>query len=158
MNLSSAALASIVATTVMTTLLSGSQAVRLTRISIPFMLGTMLTPDRDLARALGFLVHLVDGWIFALIYAALFQSWGFASWWLGASMGLFHALFVLLAAMPVLPGLHPRMASEERGPTPTRLLEPPGILALNYGRTTPITIVVAHIVYGALMGALYHPS
>jgi len=34
----------------------------------------------------------------------------------------------------MLPGLHLRMASEQRGPEPTRQLEPPGFLALNYAR------------------------
>jgi hypothetical protein len=66
-----------------------------------------------------------------------------------------HGTFVLVAAMPILPGLHPRMASEQRGPTPTRQLEPPGFCALNYGHRTPLSIVVAHIVYGILVGALY---
>ena len=47
------------------------------------------------------------------------------------------------------------MASEQHGPTPTRQLEPPGFLALNYGRRTPISVLVAHLVYGAILGAFY---
>ncbi|HEV7516854.1 MAG TPA: hypothetical protein VGR07_11190, partial [Thermoanaerobaculia bacterium] len=64
-------------------------------------------------------------------------------------------LFVLTALMPLLPSLHPRMATEDYGPTPTRQLEPPGFLALNYGRRTPLITLGAHLVYGALFGALY---
>jgi hypothetical protein len=60
-----------------------------------------------------------------------------------------------MAAMPVLPGLHPRMASEQRGPTPTRQLEPPGFLALNYGYRTPLTVILSHLVYGAILGSFY---
>ena len=51
--------------------------------------------------------------------------------------------------------MHPRMASEQHGPTPTRQLEPPGFLALNYGRRTPISLLLAHLVYGAILGAFY---
>ena len=40
-------------------------------------------------------------------------------------------------------------------PTPTRQLEPPGFMALNYGRRTPITVILAHLVYGGILGAFY---
>ncbi len=144
-----------VGTVILTTLMAGSQALGLTRMNIPFMLGTIVTPDRDRAKLVGFGMHLANGWLFAALYAATFQSWRRASWWLGALVGLVHALFVLVAAMPLLPGMHPRMASEQRGPTPTRQLEPPGVLALNYGKRTPISVVLAHLVYGAILGAFY---
>ncbi|HEY3111918.1 MAG TPA: hypothetical protein VGL23_24405 [Chloroflexota bacterium] len=142
-------------TVVLTGLMSGSQGLGLTRMSMPFMLGTMITPDRDRAKLVGSLVHLVNGWWLAAIYAAAFRSWRRASWWLGAGIGLVHGLFVLLVVMPLLPGLHPRMASEQRGPTPTRQLEPPGFLALNYGRRTPLSVLLAHVSYGAVLGAFY---
>ncbi len=66
-----------------------------------------------------------------------------------------HSLFVLLVVMYILPGLHPHMASEQRGPDPTRQLEPPGFLALNYGRRTPVVLVGAHVIYGAILGSFY---
>jgi hypothetical protein len=47
------------------------------------------------------------------------------------------------------------MASEQRGPEPTRQLEPPGFMALNYGRRTPLLTLLAHLVYGAIIGAFY---
>jgi len=70
-------------------------------------------------------------------------------------IGFVHGSFVLLAGMSLLPGLHPRMASEQHGPTPTRQLEPPGFLALNYGRRTPVSVLLAHLVYGSILGAFY---
>jgi hypothetical protein len=115
----------------------------------------MFTGDRDRAGVLGFAGHVLFGWLFALLYALAFESWGRATWWLGATIGLVHGLAVLVALMPVLPGLHPRMASEQRGPEPTRALEPPGFLALNYGRRTPLVALVAHVVYGGVIGAFY---
>jgi len=143
------------ATVVLTSLMAGSQALGLTRMNLPFMLGTVTTPNRDRAKLVGFGMHLVNGWLFAGLYAAAFQSWRRANWRLGALIGLVHGLFVIAAAMPLLPALHPRMASTQQGPTPTRQLEPPGFLALNYGRRTPISVLLAHLVYGGILGAFY---
>ena len=144
-----------VGTVVLTSLMAGSQGLGLTRMNLPFMLGTIFTPNRDRAKLVGFGVHFVNGWLFAAIYAAAFESWRRATWWLGAGIGVVHAVFVLVAAMPILPGIHPRMATEQRGPTPTKQLEPPGFLALNYGRRTPLSVLLAHIVYGGILGAFY---
>jgi hypothetical protein len=155
LNLASSGLWGFVGTVVLTGLMAGTQGLGLTRMSLPFMLGTMFTPDRDRAKLVGFFVHLLNGWWLALIYAAAFQSWRRATWWLGAGIGLVHGLFVLVTVMPLLPGLHPRMASEQRGPTPTRQLEPPGFLGLNYGRRTPLSVLLAHLAYGAVLGAFY---
>jgi hypothetical protein len=155
MNIRGTALWGFVGTVVLTGLMAGSQALGLTRMNLPYMLGTMTTPDRDRAKLTGFLMHLVNGWLFAGIYAAAFQSWRKSTWWLGAGIGLVHSLFVLVSGMAMLPSLHPRMASEQQGPTPTRQLEPPGFLALNYGRRTPISVVLAHLAYGGILGAFY---
>jgi hypothetical protein len=144
-----------VATVVLTILMSGSQGLRLTRISLPYMLGTFFTPNRDRAKLVGFLVHLLDGWIFSLLYVSAFHSWGVASWWRGVVIGFVHGAFVLTAGMRILPGLHPRMASEQHGPTVMRQLEPPGFLALNYGVRTPILLMLAHLVFGAILGGFY---
>lgn len=92
---------------------------------------------------------------FALSYALVFESWHRATWWLGAPIGLVHGMFVLVVAMPIIPGMHPRMVSEYFGPTPNRRLQPPGFLALNYGRRTPVVTLLAHLVYGAILGAFY---
>lgn len=155
MNLGSAVLWGFVATIVLSTLMAAAQALGMSRMSIPFLLGTMFTPDRARARLIGLMAHLMNGWVFALVYALAFESWGRATWWLGAGIGMVHALFVLVAAMPLMPGMHPRMASEERGPEPTRQLQPPGVLALNYGYRTPLVALVAHVAYGAVLGAFY---
>lgn len=155
MNIPSIALWGLVATLALTSMMEGSQGLGLSRMSIPFMVGTMFTSDRNRAPVVGFVVHVVNGWIFALLYAAIFEAWHRATWWLGASLGVAHALVMLVVVMPILPGLHPRMAGEERGPEPTRGLEPPGFMALNYGRRTPLLAVVSHAVYGAILGGFY---
>ena len=101
------------------------------------------------------MLHLVNGWIFSLAYIAAFQSWGRATWWAGAGIGLVQAIVVLTVVVGLLPSIHPRMASEEQGPTVTRQLEPPGFLALNYGYQTPVSVVIAHVIYGAILGGFY---
>jgi uncharacterized membrane protein YagU involved in acid resistance len=140
------------ATTILTTMLRGSQAMGLTRIDLPLVLGLFFTADRDKAKVFGFFFHLLNGWLFAFVYWAFFRFLGSAGLWLGALMGAVHGLFVLIVVLPVLPGAHPRMASDASGPEPTRELEPPGFLALNYGRGTPLVSFLSHIVYGAILG------
>lgn len=143
------------ATVVLTGVMTAAQSMGLTRIDIPFILGTMITADRDLARVVGIGAHLVNGWAFALVYAAAIDTTELAGWWLGPMIGLVHGSFVVLVATPAIPGIHPRMASDTWGPEPTRALEPPGHLALNYGRGTPVVTVIAHVMYGAVFGIFY---
>jgi hypothetical protein len=57
--------------------------------------------------------------------------------------------------MPLLPAFHPRMVSEYYGPTPNRRLQPSAFLALNYGKQTPVVTIVAHVLYGAIIGGFY---
>ncbi len=144
-----------VATFVLTTIMAGSQGLRLTRMSIPYMLGAMFTPSRDRAKLVGLGVHVLNGWMFSLLYVAAFHSWGVFTWWAGATIGFIHAAVVLTLGMRLLPGLHPRMASEQQGPTVTRQLEPPGFLALNYGYQTPAAVLIAHLAYGIVIGSFY---
>jgi hypothetical protein len=120
------------------------------------MLGTIFTPDRDRAKLYGFGIHVVAGWLFSLIYVLIFQALGAAGWWRGALVGVAHAAFVLVVTMSLLPGLHPRMASEQHGPEAQNMLEPPGFLALHYGVQTPLAILLSHAVFGAILGAFYH--
>ena len=144
-----------VATVVLTTVMAAGQGLGLTRISLPYLLGTMFTPNRDRALLLGLGVHLVNGWLFSLLYIAAFHARGDASWWFGGLIGAVHAAFVLTIGVRFLPGLHPRMASEQHGPTVVRQLEPPGFLALNYGVQTPVAVLVAHLLFGMILGAFY---
>jgi hypothetical protein len=143
------------ATIVLTTLMAISKRLGLSRMDLPFLLGTMLTSNRDKAPWLGFIFHLMMGWIFAFIYGAAFESSGLPTWWFGSAIGLVHGAFVLTAGLQILSFFHPRMATPTQGPTPTRQLEPPGFLALNYGKGTPITTLLGHLIYGGILGLFY---
>jgi hypothetical protein len=146
------AASSLAATVLLTTVMRFAQALGYTRMDLPLMLGTLLTPDRDRAKVQGSLVHMVNGWLFAWAYIALFRAWRRSGPLTGAIVGLAHGLFVLTSVIPVLPGAHRRMASDFTGPQPTTRLEPPGFLALNYGRRTPAVTLAAHVLYGAVLG------
>ena len=145
-----------VATLALSTLLEGSQGLGITRMNFPYMMGTFVTPDHDRAKMYGFFLHFLNGWAFSLIYVLIFQSLHEASWWLGAVIGVGHALFMLVVVMAVMPGVHPRIASELHGPTATRMLEPPGFMALNYGIRTPASVLISHVVFGIILGVFYH--
>ncbi|MBF6600518.1 MAG: hypothetical protein IVW36_08415 [Dehalococcoidia bacterium] len=148
-------LGSLAATAVLTALLRTAQATGYTRMDMPLMLGTMMTPDRDRAKVAGFFAHMLNGWVFAWAYIAAFHAWRRSGPLLGAAIGLVHGLFVLISVLPLLPGAHPRMASDFTGPQPTTRLEPPGFMALNYGRRTPIVTLAGHVIYGAILGFFY---
>ena len=155
LHLASILLGGFAATVVMTTILTASQRLRRTRMSLPLMLGAMVSGSQDRARLYGFLLHFAVSWLSALVYGLLFESLGRAGWLAGTAMGLVHGLFLLVVIIPLLPSVHPRMAGEYQQPQPTALLEPPGFMALNYGVQTPLVTLAAYLVYGAVIGMLY---
>ena len=147
-----------VATALLTATLILLQLVGRTRLDLPLMLGTIFVADPDRARVAGFAMHLLVGQAFAWFYAAGFAAIGHAAWWLGALFGLVHSIVALTVLVPLLPAVHPRMASDRAGPDSVASLEPPGLLALNYGPTTPLATIAAHIVYGLVLGLTLQAS
>jgi uncharacterized membrane protein YagU involved in acid resistance len=155
MNWSSWLLWGFASTVILTSILAGSQGLGMTRMNVPYLLGTIFTPDRDRAKFIGICLHFLNGWIFSLIYVAAFHALEKPTWWFGAAIGFVQAGFVLAVALPALPAFHPRIANEQYGPTVARQLEPPGFLGLHYGIRTPVSVVIAHIIFGAILGGFY---
>jgi hypothetical protein len=146
-------------TLVLTTALTAGSQLRLTRMDIPFLLGTAFTDDRTRARVWGYALHFVNGLVFALVYYAGFAVLGRAGWKLGLLFGLAHALFAGTTLVNVLlPAVHPRMGTPSSAADSSPLLEPPGFMLLNYGRTTPMLTILAHLAYGAIVGAFVDSS
>lgn len=142
-----------VGTLVLTTGLRTANELNLTRIDLPFLLGTAFTGDRTRAKALGYGAHFVNGQIFALIYYAVFTAIGYSSWWLGTVFGLVHGLFAATALVNILlPLVHPRMGTSQTSAPTVALLESPGFLMINYGPGTPTVTLVAHLAYGTIVG------
>ena len=142
-----------VGTLVLTTIMRGANELGLTRMDLAFLLGTTVTDDRRRAKAIGYLFHVALGLGFALAYAAFFVTVGRSSWWLGALVGGLQALFTATVLVNVLlPVVHPRMGTPESAANHVALIEPPGFLMLNYGRSTFLVTLVAHLAYGAIVG------
>ena len=151
------ALFGLVATAVLTVVMIAAQLGGLSRLDLSLVLGTLVSEDPDRARVIGFFIHLAAGQGFALGYAASFALLGIATWWLGALLGLLHVAVALTVLVPLLAGVHPRMASGRAGPRSIAALEPPGLLALNYGTQTPAVAAIAHVAYGVALGLLLRP-
>jgi hypothetical protein len=142
-----------VGTVVLTTALSAASEFGLTRMDLPFLLGTIVSSDRSRAKALGYAMHFATGQAFALIYLAIFTAIGHSGWGLGAVLGLLHGLFAGTALVNVLlPVIHPRMGTPLSAAADRPLLEAPGFMLLNYGRRTPLATVLAHVAYGTIVG------
>jgi hypothetical protein len=147
----------VLGTLVLSTLTKAASEMALTRMDLPLLLGTAVTENRRKARAIGYVFHLILGILFAMLYAGCFQMIGRSSWWLGALLGALHAVFTATVLVNVLlPTVHPRMATSETAANETALIEPPGFLMLNYGRSTFLVSLAAHIAYGAIVGLVVH--
>src|SRR5262245_41375482 len=101
-------------TLVFATLVKAAAELALTRMDLPLLLGTAVTDNRRKARAIGYVLHLALGIVFALGYAWFFRLTGRDTWWMGALAGTIHALFTATVLVNVLlPLVHPRMATTE---------------------------------------------
>jgi hypothetical protein len=89
------------------------------------------------------------------VYFWIFLQLHRSSWWLGAIIGLLHGAVLVTLVFAWLPLVHPRMASDYDGPVGQRRLEPPGAFGLNYGRRTPLMVVLAQALYGLILGLVF---
>jgi hypothetical protein len=152
MTMVSALAGGFVGTLVLTTALRTASEFNLTRMDLPFLLGTAVTADRARAKAIGYVAHFVMGQVFALGYYVLFLAVGRHDWWLGALFGLGHGLFAGTVVLNVLlPLVHPRMGTPQSDAGTVALLEPPGFMARNYGLRTPVVSLCAHVAYGTII-------
>ena len=139
-------------TLVLTTVLRAASEFHLTRIDLPFLLGTAVSADRARAKTIGYVAHFVMGLIFAIGYYAMFTALGRHDWWLGAIFGVGQSIFAGTVLVNVLlPLVHPRMGTPLSDATSVALLEPPGFMARNYGVRTPLVSLLAHVAYGTII-------
>jgi hypothetical protein len=142
-------------TIVLTTVLRAASEVGLTRMDLPFLLGTAFSEDRVRAKSIGYALHFVFGLMFALGYWAVFAALDQSGVVLGGLLGLIHALFAGTALVNViLPAVHPRMGTGFDAAGSSPLLEPPGFMLANYGRQTMLMMIAAHVAYGGIVGEL----
>jgi hypothetical protein len=152
MNVGSALVGGFVGTLVLTTVERAAGELRLTRMDLPFLLGTVFTENRRRAKVYGYLMHFTGGLIFAIAYGAFFAAIGWSSVLLGGILGAIQAVFngtVLITVL--LPIAHPRIGTPDTAAHETALIEPPGFLLLNYGRGSFLVTLASHIAYGAIV-------
>ncbi len=149
----------LIGSAVMASLLEGAQLAGLSRLSLPFLMGTVVTDDRRRAMVLGYLFYLCGGWLFGLLYALVLGSFPGLPLWAyvlgGLAMGLMHGGFLVTVFLPLLPVIHPRLTSDYDGPEALTRIEPPGPFGVNYGLATPAIAVVAQAIYGIIIGLGY---
>ncbi|CAN5850958.1 hypothetical protein BH23GEM6_BH23GEM6_25060 [soil metagenome] len=103
-------------------------------------------PDSPSTETFGFVVlFLLGSSLVPALYSLIMQSWMGEGWRAGLLLGVLHGIIVV-AALPLIGTIS---ASVRNGPLPH-----PGRLGLSWGRITPLAIVLGHVTYGAIVGAI----
>ncbi len=110
------------------------------------MLGTMVSPPGATAWLIGFMIHLMLSALIALAYAWSFEHVAHRA---GAVVGLgFAVVHIVIAGMVMgmMPMMHPMMPEQ---------MPAPGAFMANMGATFVALFVIEHLIYGAIVGAMY---
>ncbi|MBI2918198.1 MAG: hypothetical protein HYY01_09400 [Chloroflexi bacterium] len=153
-DLTQAVLGGLVGTIAMTIVMYMGSWMMGLKMDMPMTLGTMFLRKGTAAWSVGLMMHLVMGAIFFIIYAALLGALGITSAvvaWTGI-FGVIHGLMAG-AAFGMMPALHPRMATP--GATAPDTVPAPGFFGVKLGAMAPIAIIVVHVIYGLVAGAVY---
>ena len=117
--------------------------------NLEMMLGTMMLQPGTGAFLVGMMMHLIISGLIALIYA-----WGFehlthrSSAAIGAGFGVIHGVIGGMA-MGMMPMMHPLIPEQ---------MPAPGAFMSNMGMMGVMAEMVLHIIYGAVVGAMYRPA
>ena len=125
--------AGVLGAVVMTVIMAMARAMGMP-VNLEMMLGTMMGGPPSAAKwVMGFIMHLMAGGIFALIYAVGFEYLTHrADWLVGVRFGAMH---------PLIPEQMPA----------------PGAFMANLGMMGVIAEIMLHLIYGAIVGAMYGP-
>lgn len=128
-------------------------ATGMTRMNFLEVLGTMLVPDAGTGTvyATGLGVHLMASAGFGLAHAGLLHAIGVtsisqaAAWDL--ALGMAHGVVILALLPVVLTAMHPLVRKHA--------MDRPGVALAGFGKGTPIGSLMAHVVFGLVVGAVY---
>jgi hypothetical protein len=116
---------------------------------VPMLWGTMFLPASPEAWLLGALIQLLILGVAGLLYAWAFEHLTqHAGALTGVLFSLVHSLIGGIA-LGLVVRVHPRVPEA---------MPAPGWWALHYGAWGFIVLVLAHAVYGAVVGAAYEPA
>lgn len=112
------------------------------KMEVPALLGGMFGIN---SLAVGWMMHVMIGIVLALIYAYGFVDRAAGAGWLrGLKFGILPWFVMMIVVAPMLPLVNPTAAKM-----------PPGIFLANLGMMAAIGSLVAHLVWGIVVGAVY---
>jgi hypothetical protein len=145
MNILNAVIAGVVATLVFTMVLMMAPKMGMPKMDIVSLLGSMFGKPN---QALGWMMHLMMGVVFTLIYAFLWANGiGAATWTGGLVFGAVHWLIVGVV-MAMIPMMHAGIKSGA--------VQAPGMWMTNNGGTMAfIGGLVGHMIFGVVVALVY---
>ncbi len=148
MRIGQAVVAGMVGSVVMSLIMAVARAMGM-QANLEMMLGTMLGMAPGTGTWwIGFVMHLMAGAVFAIIYGEIFEHVTHKSGWgLGLGFGFVHAVVSGLA-LAGIPAIHPLIPEA---------MPAPGAFMSNLGVMGVVAFVMLHLIYGAIVGAMYHP-
>ncbi len=146
MNILNAVIAGVVATLVFTMVLMMAPKMGMPKMDIVDLLGSMFSAKSN--PVLGWMMHLMMGVVFALIYAFLWSlGVGAATWVYGLIFGAIHWLIVGMA-MAMIPMMHVGIKSGA--------VKAPGLWMTNNGGVMAFMGgLVGHAIFGAVVALVY---
>jgi hypothetical protein len=148
-----AIISGLVGAVAMLAVIYGGRAMGMTSMDLLRTLGTMIVPKAasNVVYAVGLMMHLMMGAVFGVVHAGLLEAAdpttnaGVAG--LGIVFGLIHGVIVT-AMMPIMLMMaHPLVRGGD--------MPAPGTAMTGFGKMTPGGIVMAHVVFALVAGAVY---
>jgi hypothetical protein len=158
-------LAGFIGTLAMMTVMRAATAAGMTDMpSMPLLLGSIGSDDPGKAKWIGTFVHVIfmGTFVIGTFYASIFSSIASAGLLTGLVVGLAHGVVAGLF-MKLLGVGHTRMRGVSRFPGGERWrvdadgihVAEPGWFGVNYGKLTPVALLMAHALFGMVAGAVY---
>lgn len=125
------------------------RSIGITTMNLLDLLGSLIAPRGTGASwFVGLLIHMATGAVLAVAGAYSIVLLGFEVTWLSAGIWAAFVSLLALLMMSSLGVVHPKIRRHEQ--------VDPGPAAVHFGALTPVGVVLAHLVYGAVLGLLYN--
>ncbi len=138
----------IVATAAFTLFSMMGKAMGMTRMDLADLMGSMFVqPHTGASRMIGLTVHHVNGALLGIGYAYFLALTALPAGWLtGLLWGVILTPLAMLL-MSSIGAVHPAIRAGQQ--------DDPGTAGTNFGKMTPMGMLLGHLVYGVVLGALY---
>lgn len=120
----------------------------MTRMDLLDLLGSMFAePGTSASRATGALIHHMNGALLAVAWAYGVAMIGWSANWISVLWWGVVLWILALLMMTTIGAVHPAIRRGEQ--------DDPGTAATNFGKMTPMGSLIAHLIYGIVLGLLY---